>query len=130
MQKLTLHKKQLNSIGLRIGIKKPDHWYQTTTHEVILQGGERILQHYGNSLQTALKNLYPQHPWHPWLFLEPGDIWNLSKNRRDYLDWLGSQLLIDTPDKWYKVSNEQLEMKKGAGLLSKYGNFLYSVLKD
>jgi hypothetical protein len=62
---------------------------------MIAQGGGSMLQHYGNSLQKALRAIYPDYIWDTFKFrtLKYGH-WNKMDNQREFMDNLAKQLSI------------------------------------
>ncbi len=67
-----------------------------------------ILSFYNFSLLKALRSVYPEHDWHPWMFHSvPHNYWQDDsglQNQRDYVKWLGNEIGIRKHEEWYTVS--------------------------
>jgi hypothetical protein len=63
-----------------------------------------------------MKDLYPDHIWHDWLFKEgaPRVFWQQAKNQQQYLLWLQKQLNINDPSDWYRVSSVDFSQNHGS----------------
>jgi hypothetical protein len=62
-----------------------------------------------------MKEIYPTHSWVPWKFQAvPRGFWASETNRKQYFDWLGSQIGIHSPKDWYQVTSETIRENYGA----------------
>src|SRR5690554_1658513 len=88
----------------KLELKKPEDWYSIKKSQVIQCGGTSLLQYCGGNLVVALKKIYPEIHWEPWIFDGPSvEFWDYHKNRRRYLDWISEQLNMKYAFEWYKV---------------------------
>eukprot|EP01127_Copromyxa_protea_P021077 TRINITY_DN7155_c0_g1_i1.p1 TRINITY_DN7155_c0_g1~~TRINITY_DN7155_c0_g1_i1.p1 ORF type:complete len:593 (-),score=123.15 TRINITY_DN7155_c0_g1_i1:168-1946(-) len=98
-------------------------WYKITKKDIAQEGGGRILAQYQNSPYLALKNIYPEKEWLPWLFFQtPKKFWHELENRRKYFEWLEKELGITSTEEWYQVNWNQERKKYHGGALSTYYN--------
>ena len=110
--------------------------------------GNTVLFNFGDPLQRALVDVYPEVHWRPWLFQHVTvpkrwlqqkvmllnaltticawavRFWNLLENRKDYLTWLEGQLNIKQPADWYDVKASTVISRGGGAFLSHYCNSL------
>src|SRR5690349_19459903 len=122
MKQFRLHRHFFEKLGVRLGYKSMDDWYDLTTEEVINYGGESMLKnHYGTSIYRALRFVYPSHYWMPYKFKKApsGAIQSAlfdTEHRKILFDWLGEQLNVNCLDDWYRVSMEQVSKILGPHL--------------
>jgi len=104
-----------------LSIVHNDDWYHVKKEDVIERGGRGFLSKYsGNSLQNALREMFPKVEWQPWKFhrLSNG-FWKEDSNRTlPFVKWLESELHIREASDWYDVSQEQLIRFGGKFLLT------------
>lgn len=99
------HRKLLDWIGTQLGVQKQDDWYSTSSKEVLKHGGT-FLKDFNNSLSSALRIIYPEYEWNPFLLSKH----SLSKTQlRKGFDWFATQLGIETQQEWYIVTKKQVE---------------------
>ncbi len=55
-------------------IREPNDWYNVSLQQVAASGGLSMLSRHKHSLITALKTLYPDHPWKEWKFSRPHNV--------------------------------------------------------
>eukprot|EP01125_Pyxidicula_operculata_P022520 TRINITY_DN924_c0_g1_i3.p1 TRINITY_DN924_c0_g1~~TRINITY_DN924_c0_g1_i3.p1 ORF type:complete len:367 (-),score=32.65 TRINITY_DN924_c0_g1_i3:25-1125(-) len=81
-------------------------------------------------MYKMLESVKKDTKWLPWKFSRvPSNFWDDMKNRREYILWLEHQLNIKSPDEWYRVTTNTVRQNCGSGLLSKYHNSVYLLLK-
>jgi hypothetical protein len=87
--------------------------------------------YYNNSLQAALKDLYPEHTWYPWQFKTVHrNFWTSIENQRAFLEHVAQQMGIQDMEGWYDVTQLDLQARHGSGLLAYYkGNVAEAVMK-
>lgn len=86
--------------------------------------------YFSNSLYLALKDLYPDDVWYPWLFgyVEVG-YWDNPAHQRLFFDWIGTELSLNDWKDWYSVSRADVVRIGGASLLvSHFHNSLGTAL--
>ncbi len=65
----TTHKKYFDWISNQLNISHLDDWYAVKLEQVYKRGGYKLLEEcYGGSLMRALRSLYPDHDWKPWVY--------------------------------------------------------------
>lgn len=85
---------------------------------------------YKNSFIYALRRVYPEFDWYPWLFSQvPVGFWNSIQNHKDYFEWLGYELGIHQLDDWYKVRYGDYIAHHGGGMLLCYKNSPFKALQ-
>lgn len=118
-----LDKKFIESLGKQLGYHKLEDWYKSSREIIQINGGERILSYYNNSLIQILKKFYPEHEWLEWKFSSvPNGFWEDSNNQLKFLDWLGKELGFKSMTDWYQITAELIYKHGGEGLLLKYFN--------
>jgi hypothetical protein len=55
----------------------------------------------------------------------PHGFWSQLGNQRRYLEWLGKELNLQSPDDWLKVKREEIEKRNGWGVLGHYHGSLF-----
>ena len=59
-----------------------------------------------DSLQHALKSIYPNYEWIPWKFsVTPKNYWSNIENQRKYFDWLSNKMNIKSNEDWYNIKH-------------------------
>ena len=123
----------LTWLGQQCGFTRVEDWYALRKHHFQKHYGGGLLRNaYGSSVQAAVRDLIPNHEWHPWLFGgAPKGFWKTSANRTLYMDWLGDQLEIMSPDDWYCVTGADFFSHHGGGLLNnEFNGSVQAVLSD
>src|SRR4051812_22852167 len=96
------HKQFFNWLGLQLGYKEMDDWYNVTQDGIAQHGKGLLIQHYNNSPSQALQAVYPEHDWMMWRFGNiPKGFWEklqtLPDEQKRMLNWLSGKLLIKEP---------------------------------
>ena len=91
-----------------------------------------LKNYYSNTLFMALKDLYPQVEWRPWMF-ENGvyhGFWTEKENRKIFMDWAHLQLAAsrrseqasrdDFASIWYGASLKEIRALGGSAMISEY----------
>lgn len=91
-----------------------------------------MLEHYQYSLHKTLQSIYPETEFLPWLFHQvPSGYWRCLENQKKCLDWISSQLGIETMNQWFLVKPARVKKVKGArGLLAHYEGSLLKALES
>jgi len=103
-----------------LGIRYEQDWYSVRATDVRNLGGSRFLSYYGNSLQRALEDLYPEYSWQAWRFWTCyRGFWAIEKHRQHFLLWTCEQLGIVHSEQWKRPAQAAsiMGMLGGAGLL-------------
>lgn len=139
------HVKFLNGLGVQLGYKCMDDWYNVTQKDIHKNGGHGLLHNYYNdSPSFALQSIYPEHNWElgkfknkpmrlckskiQMLFSKNTPIkwetmfWKKKENHRKFFDWLMVQLGYKSMDEWYNVTQADIHNNGGHGLLKSYYN--------
>lgn len=91
-----------------------------------------LYSQFNDSVQNAVKSVYPDHEWLPWRFTTVArDFWSQPSNVSAFFAWAATQLGITTMDQWYDVTHTKLSQLGAAGLLANYHkNSVISALKQ
>lgn len=115
-------RKYLDWLAKQLSIKKMEEWYHVKLSQVRRRRGNGLLNIYGDSLYNALKEVYPEHRLHSWLFQQvPAGFWNDSNNVKEYVNWLAAKFSINKPEDWNFVTVQQINELAGGTLLLKFG---------
>ena len=97
-----------------------DDWYNVTQDVIKRNGGGRfMIDYYKNSPSSALQNVYPEHNWDLEKFkYKPRNFWDSLDNQKKFFDRLHAQLGYTCMDDWYKVTQDDIYLYGGAGLLN------------
>lgn len=101
-------------LGVRLGHKNMDDWYNVKTQDVYRYGGKmRLRRYFRNSVIKALRTVYPDHKWMTSRFYKiPDRYWKELNNpldQKQIIDCLGAKLMIKTLDDWYRTSLHQVQ---------------------
>lgn len=123
----------LHIIGVELGYKNYEDWYNISKEDIIQHGGRVLVNkyHFG-SPRKLVTSIYPNYNWKMWKFNKvPDGYWHDMKHQRNFMDWLGiisliiklifnlgSELGYTTYEDWYEISYEDIN-KHGGGLLMK-----------
>ena len=105
-------------------LDKLDDFYNIRVDDLYDQRGCGWKTHYGESLVTMLKDLYPEHIWYEWLFIGqvPKNFWKSQTNQLRFMQWLSIELQCKSADDWYDIPCSEIS-KYGGGLhVHYYGN--------
>ncbi len=120
-------------LAVQLGIKHYTDWYTVMMADLSAKGALPILTRYhSNSIAKALVQLYPEHEWQLFKFKQtPQNLWNDKGRRKQYFDWIATQLNIKTFEDWYNVTTGDIHAKGGAVLLHHfYGGSLFKALEE
>jgi hypothetical protein len=66
-------------------------------------------------MHRALRAVYPDHTWLPWLFVPiSAGLWKSQETQKQYIEWLEINLGISQPEDWYSVTMDALKEFGGA----------------
>jgi hypothetical protein len=107
----------------KMEVEKQSDWFSVKTEDVRLhKGGAMLLLYHGVSVFKALREVYPEYTWRPWLFkVSSKNIWSNTNNVKEYLDWLSQTLQLNTVQDWLQLSVDHLISKGGGTLLKNFG---------
>ena len=115
-----IQKEFLDQLGVQLGFKSMDDWYQVDLQHVQEMGGRTLLLSQKGCLSKLLMSVYPQHSWSIWRF-KSNRLWDISGHQnREMIEWLGQELKIHVLDEWYRVSWDQLHQKVPPSFIKKY----------
>src|SRR5690348_16261120 len=85
-----IHRKYFDGLGVTLGYKNMEDWYNVTPEDISKAGGQGIIStFYNNSPGKALHILYPEHKWQLWKFSKvPLDYWKDTANQTSFFEWL------------------------------------------
>ncbi len=125
------HRLYMNWLGQRLGIPRPEDWYNVTNEDFIKNKGGAFLLHYNCTISAAVMAHLPDYDWKEWLFRKiPKGFWQLKRNRRRYLKWLAERLGITRMEGWYHLTRRHFEENCGNNLLKQFAGSPCLLLKD
>ena len=126
-------RRYMDWLGQQLGYTEPEDWYGLQRASFRQHNGSGLLQkQYSDSILVALVDYKPDYPWLPWkLSCVPKGYWDVADHRRNYMNWLGTQLgYVDVSD-WYQLQQEDFRKHDGGGLLhSQYGDSVFAALQE
>lgn len=126
-------KELLDRVATTHGVKGATDWKTVSGKDVAAIGGAGLLAKYQGSLYSALVDTYEELQGMEAYQLRnklPQNYWNSMANKRAFLDSLATQLHLESPTDWRRVSAVQLRHLGGAGLLKKYSGSMFAMLED
>ena len=123
-------KKYFDWFENKMNFKDKSDWYLITVREIKNHGGSGLLEKYNGSLQYALKSIYPNYEWIPWLFSVSPGFWEDINNQRKYFDWFENKMNFKDKSDWYSITIKKINNHGGSGLLRKYNDSLQHALKS
>ena len=123
------HKLFFDNLGVKLGYKCLDDWYNVTTKDIYQNGGQLILSaRYNGSPSWALQVVYPHHNWQLEKFThKPQRFWMSTEtfNHQKFFDWLMKQLGYKCMEDWYNVTVEDIYNDGGKDCLSYLQRFSF-----
>ena len=109
----------LQWLGEKLGFISKDDWYKLEGKHFSKENkGTTIYSRFYNDPKLAVKELFPDTTWHPWLFKRAGNgYWKEVENRIKYLKWLEEKLAFSDPQDWYDITRLDFDNNNGGGLL-------------
>ena len=109
-------------LGQRLRFRTLEDWHRISTADFKHNHGGGLLQlYYRASAIVAVKESFPNHKWHEWLFrTAPIHFWQHQRNHQRYMAWLRRQLGYRRPDDWYAISTADFQKHKGGAFLLEY----------
>jgi len=106
-----------------LSIVNLDDWYHVPKQEYLNHGGRRLFN-YLKGMIAILREVYPRHLWHEWLFIGgvTRGFFDNKSNRLRALKWLESKLGWRKPSDWYSISAVAFRSNKLGGLLNRNYN--------
>jgi hypothetical protein len=119
-----IHKqrKKFEEVAKELNINELDDWYKVSRAEVYNR--IHFVKEIYNDLLTALRAIYPQHPWDETRFkVLPKNYWKDAQHQKLKLESIAAELNIKELDDWYNVPKPKL---KGVSMM-KYSGSIYSI---
>lgn len=114
-------KKYLNWLSEKLNIKSKEDWYNVSSKDFIDNRGNTLLIYYGNSHIKLLMSVYNDYNWLPWKFTKlPQGYWKDIENRKNFMNYLSTQLKIKDYTEWYNVTFHEISQYGGEGLTDQY----------
>lgn len=131
-QDVTKHKEFFDWLGVKLGYKCIDDWYNITSREIHQNGGDGLMQGFAGSPYLVLSKVYPQHEWLPWRFAGgvPKHYWQDMSKRVQFFEWLGRQLGYKEMEDWYDLSHQHVFQFAPGLLVNYYKNSPFKALQD
>ncbi len=107
-------------LGQQLNYKTTDDWYNViAAHFHKYHGGGLLNNEFRGCVQAVVRDFIPDFDWHEWLFRSvPQKFWQQATNRCRYLCWLGTQIGIQRPVEWEKLTQNDFCRHNGAALLT------------
>jgi hypothetical protein len=107
-------------LGKRIGVENMQDWYKVQKAHFRENSGAGLLaSHYNDSIRDALKTVYPEHEWFPWMFSHVSrGYFAKVDHQRAYMEWLAKKLNIVSMEQWYTVKQSDFAKFHGKALLA------------
>ena len=124
-------KEFMRYVAWKEGYNEIDDWYKCSRKILEKYGvNSRIFLKNGGNLCSLLNNIYNINYFLPWKFNQvPLNFWNDINNQKWYMDWLFKELGYESDEDWYKIKNKIIGKKYGWGLMDRYNNSPYQLLK-
>lgn len=124
------HRKLVEGLEIHLGYKTPEDWYNITNTHIKNFGGSGLLRScYNGSPIGFITTMYPSLKI--YLFnIKPQKYWDNINNCRSYIEYLANKLEFNNKEDYYKLKTKQFKENKGVGLLDKYNNCIYNILKN
>ena len=111
--------KFLDKVKVELNFHTPEEWNTLNTKQIIALGGSRLLKFYTIFEIKCMacpegRLLYNQ----PTIYKSPG-FWNSQQNIDNFINHLKTNLKIQSPEDWKRVSKSQICELGGNGLLLK-----------
>lgn len=124
-----------DALAKELSIQTLDDWYKFKYigEELAQRNGFSFLKiKYGGNLARAISQIYPEHEWRLWKFKSniPAEFWENPLNRQMFCDDFAKQFGITNFTDWYRVDTLSISKHGGSGLLRKFNNSLFELLKD
>jgi hypothetical protein len=121
----------MNWLGEELDFHTLDNWYNIKQETIITKGGVTLLNKYLGSPIKLLQSIYPEHYWMIWKFsIVPTGYWDKPQNRKEFVDWMGSEFGFTKLEDWYNITRNQIKEKGGSTLLRKQDNSLIKLLQS
>jgi len=119
-----------DDLAKKLKIEKQEDWYSVQSKQISQNGGAGLLNRYTNSPYKALKTVYPEFDWKPWMFSQVSrGFWENEQNVLEGLKWLEKKLDIQKWEDWYTVNSKHLHNLGFSTLISKYDGNIFQMLR-
>jgi len=99
----------------------PMMWYDVTFDRFVKKNGKGLLKRYSNSPSRLIINTLPEFWWITWKFNSMDSrSWEDIKFQTLFFRGLGDDLMIDSMEDWYQVTEEQVKQRGGYKILKQY----------
>ena len=124
------HKKFAEALAKYKDYKNLEDWYNLTKKDIIKFGGSGFLgPHYDGSPIKFITAIHPSLKTYMFNTKLKG-YWNDINNCRTYIEYLTNKLGFISKENYYNLRTEHFKENKGVGLLDKYDNCIYLILKN
>lgn len=101
-------------LSKKLGITKPDDWYNVTTNDVNKNNGRSI-----GPIKDLLNEMLPEIEWLPWKFkMVTPYYWDKFENQKNYMNWLYKELNYTKMDDLYNICAKIINDNYGGGLMA------------
>lgn len=115
----TNRRKFLEEVRAAYDIREPSDWKKVGPAEVQRMGGRRLLSRYSR-WQEGLEDIFPELKKElPSAYLRsvPQEHWEHEENVKAFLRHAASELQVEKPEDWLRVSHSQVTTLNGGSLL-------------
>lgn len=125
------HRRYMHWLAKQLKIRRPQDWYRVSNADFEAHKGGAFLLEYNSTISAAIMAYLPRYDWKEWLFSgTPKGFWDVRRNRRRYLEWLGAQLGYKKPDDWYAITQHDFYAHRGIQFLKLYNSSPMAAVKE
>jgi hypothetical protein len=127
-------KSYAHDLGVHLGYKNIEDWYQITQQQILDFHGRGLLSHYNGSPTKFVMTVFREYHLKPYKFSSPKGYWENKENQKSYAHDLGAHLGYQKREDWYQLTGQQMIDFHGGGLLSHYNgspsDFVMTVFRE
>lgn len=122
----------LRSIATQFHIQTFEDWYSFSGKNVYkLPGAATFMKKFDNSLNKALKTIYPNYPWEDFKFKRKRkNFWSDPSSKRRFLDFLYQKYNFSSLDDFYQISQKILLQNGGKTVCNYSQQGVFNILKE
>jgi len=123
----------LRWLGNELGFQTYEDWYRVTVSNFRENyGATLVLNKYGGHMHRVVTENFPEYDWKLWLFNRtPGRMFDDWQFRKDAIEWMASEIGIEEPEDWYRVSRKEFKENRLWGMLShQYSSSVFNLVND
>jgi len=129
-KKADIRKEYVLWLGERLGYNTMEDWYGITARVIKDNYGCGLLYCFDDSPYQLITDVFPEYKWLVWMFKCAPHVWENADIRKEYLEWLGKRLGFNNIEDWYGITTNAINDNYGSGLLGRFNNSPYKLIKD